>query len=123
MPPIGGKLFDKNNKESVNLHKKYLDQIAYHLSKDVQYQYLANNWISYDISLSTKAPTPFTNKYNKDGYTPLHRAVLERDLALVKELIQVPGIDVNMYTSDAHRGHYASKYMSQETPFCMAKDK
>ena len=69
LPPIGGKLFDKNDEESVNLHKKYLDNIAYHLSKEVQYQYLENNWISYDISLSIKAPTPtpFTNKYDKDG--------------------------------------------------------
>jgi hypothetical protein len=124
LPPIGGKLFDKNDEESVNLHKKYLDYIA-RLPTELQYQYLENNWISYDISLSIKAPTPtpFTNKYDKDGYTPLHRAVIKRDLALVKELIQVAGIDVNMYTSDAHLGHYASKYMSQETALCIAKNK
>ena len=123
LPPIGGKLFDKNDEESVNLHKKYLDNIAYHLSNEVQYQYLENNWISYDISLSTKAPTPtpFTNKYDKDGYTPLHRAVLERDLALVKELLQVPGIDVNMYDSSSHHGYYASKHVTLNTALCMAK--
>jgi hypothetical protein len=122
LPPINGKLFDKNDEKSFNLHKKYLDYIA-RLPTELQYQYLANNWFNYDISLSIKAPTPtpFTNKYDKDGYTPLHRAVLERDLALVKELLQVPGIDVNMYTSDAHLGYYASKHVTLNTALCMAK--
>jgi ankyrin repeat protein len=124
LPPINGRIFDKNNEESFNLHKKYLDYIA-SLPTELQYQYLDNNWISYDISLSTKAPTPtptpFTNKYDKDGYTPLHLAVLKRDLALVKELLQVPGIDVNMYDSSSHHGYYASKHVTLNTALCMAK--
>ena len=123
LAPINGKLFDKNNEESFNLHKKSLDRIACYLSKEDQYQYLVERWVCYDISLSIKAPTPtpFTNKYDKDGYTPLHRAVLERDLVLVKELLQVPGIDVNMYTSSSHRGYYASKHVTLNTALCMAK--
>jgi hypothetical protein len=129
LPPIGGRVFDKNNAESFNFHKKYLDHIAYHLSKEVQYQYLVNNWDNYDFSLSTKAPTPtptptptpFINKYNKDGHTPLHQAVSNGDLNEVKRLLQVPGIDVNMYTSNAHHGYYASKYMTEYTALGTAK--
>ena len=58
---------------------------------------------------------PFTNKHDKDGYTPLHLAVYNRDLVLVKELLQVSGIDVNMYT------RIASKYTTEETALCIAK--
>jgi ankyrin repeat protein len=63
------------------------------------------------------------NKYDKNGYTPLIRAVYKRDLAQVKRLLRVPGMDVNKFSSNAHHGHYASKYMVEQTALGVAKDK
>ena len=62
------------------------------------------------------------NKYDKNGYTPLIRAVYKRDLAQVKRLLRVPGMDVNKFNSNAHHGHYASKYMVEKTALGVAKD-
>jgi len=120
LPPINGKLFDRNSKQSVSDQHYELICIAGVKSKENQFKYLADRWASYDEMIGRQNAIPFTNKRDKDGYTPLHRAVYNRDLALVKELLQVPGIDVNLYNSNAHFGHYASKYMIQVTALGIA---
>ena len=61
------------------------------------------------------------NKYDKNGYTPLIRAVYKRDLGQVKRLLHVPSIDVNQYSSNAHHGHTARKYMTESTALSIAK--
>jgi len=120
LPPINGKLFDRNSKQSVSDQHYELICIAGVKSKENQFKYLADRWTIYDEMIGRQNAIPFTNKRDKDGYTPLHRAVHNRDLALVKELLQVPGIDVNLYNSNAHFGHYASKYMNQVTALGIA---
>lgn len=120
LPPINGKLFDRNSKQSVSDQYYELICIAGVKSKENQFKYLADRWTIYDEMIGRQNAIPFTNKRDKDGYTPLHRAVYKRDLALVKELLQVPGIDVNLYNSNAHFGHYASKYMIQVTALGIA---
>jgi ankyrin repeat protein len=60
------------------------------------------------------------NKYDKKGHTPLMRAVYKRDLSRVKQLVNTPGIDLNAFSSNLHHGHYAAKYMSQETALGIA---
>jgi hypothetical protein len=119
LPPINGKLFDKNDKWSVSDQRYQLSCIN-HKSKEGQFEYLAQRWDEYDRMISRMKMILSVNKRDKDGYTPLHRAVFKRDLALVKELLQVPGIDVNMYNSNAHYGSYASKYMVQVTALGIA---
>ena len=121
LPPINGKLFDRNSKQSVSDQHYELICIACVKSKEKQFKCLADRWASYDEMIARQNAIPFTNKRDKDGYTPLHRAVYNRDLDLVKELLQVPGIDVNMYTSNTHHGSIASKHMTEETALGIAK--
>jgi ankyrin repeat protein len=42
------------------------------------------------------------NKYDKHGLTPLMRAVIRRDLKLVKIILSLPGVDINMFSSVKH---------------------
>ena len=49
-----------------------------------------------NVKNNVNSVTAEVNKPNRDGYTPLHRAVFQKDLEKVKELLENPDIDMNV---------------------------
>ena len=125
LPPLNRIPFDnKNESELMNYRCELMHLYAVKDTREKQFEYLTYRWDEYDRMMARQNDTtPYANEYDKGGYTPLHRAVYKRDLALVKELLQVPGIDVNLYNSNAHHGDYASKYMSKITALGISHNK